>query len=76
MRKALSLSFVEASPAVVASTNMACTLDFDKIQTLSPSETERDLFAWDESTTPQSLSVNSSELDHAQESLFESMRSG
>ena len=44
---------------------MACTLDFDKIQTLSPTS-ERDLFAWDDGTgqsQDQCLSVNSSELE-------------
>ena len=51
----------------------ACSLDYDKIQTLSPSRTTvRDAFEWDDS----GFSLASSEMDQVRESLFEAMRSG
>ena len=51
----------------------ACNLDYDKIQTLSPSRTTvRDAFEWDDS----GFSLASSEMDQVRESLFEAMRSG
>ena len=52
----------------------ACNLDYDKIQTLSPSRTTvRDAFEWDDDS---GFSLASSEMDQVRESLFEAMRSG
>ena len=58
----------ESSPMMAA-----CSLDYDKIQTVSPSRTTvRDAFEWDDS----GFSLASSEMDQVKESLFEAMRSG
>jgi hypothetical protein len=57
---------------------MACndsSMDFDKIQTLSPSRTTiRDAFEWDNDES--GFSMASSEADNVKETLFEAMRSG
>eukprot|EP00095_Tigriopus_kingsejongensis_P005009 maker-scaffold139_size317827-snap-gene-1.20 protein:Tk05009 transcript:maker-scaffold139_size317827-snap-gene-1.20-mRNA-1 annotation:"hypothetical protein AaeL_AAEL001203" len=51
------------------------TMDFDKIQTLSPTQTHyRDVFEWDDNC--YTMAVVDNEKDQVRDTLFEAMRSG